>query len=85
MSKNQGFTTIPNHADGSQNSLLESGNQVEILESGITTFIFWLFSIFLYIMNHVMHIPLFGKQESQESVQESWNQDKIPKIPETRQ
>ena len=38
-------TTIPNHVDDSKNhldSLLESGNQVEILESGIAvcTFIF---------------------------------------------
>ena len=34
-------------------------------------------------MNHVMHQPLFGKQESQELIQESWNQAKIQKIPES--
>ena len=35
-------------------------------------------------MNHVMHKPLFGKQESQESIQESWiDQVKIIKIPES--
>ena len=28
-------------------------------------------------MNHVICIPLFGKQESQESILESWNQAKI--------
>ena len=28
--------------------------------------------------------PLFGKQESLESCQESWNQSKIPKISELR-
>ena len=37
------------------------------------------FSIFPYIMNHGMCYPLFGKQESQESVKESQNQAKIPK------
>ena len=30
-------------------------------------------------MNHVLYKPLFGKQESLESIQESWNQAKIPK------
>ena len=30
-------------------------------------------------MNHMMYNPLFGKQESQESIQESQNQAKIPK------
>ena len=30
-------------------------------------------------MNHMMCNPLFGKQESQESIQESQNQAKIPK------
>ena len=30
-------------------------------------------------MNHMMCNPLFGKQESQESIQESQNQGKIPK------
>ena len=30
-------------------------------------------------MNHVMCHPLFGNQESQESIQESQNQAKIPK------
>ena len=37
------------------------------------------FSTFPYIMNHAMRKPLFGKQESLESIQESWNQAKIPK------
>ena len=36
-------------------------------------------SIFPYIMNHMMCNPLFGKQESQESIQESQNQAKILK------
>ena len=36
-------------------------------------------------MNHVMHMSLFGKLESQESIQESWNQAKNVKIPESRQ
>ena len=35
-------------------------------------------------MNHVICIPLFGKQESQELVLESWNQAKIPKDSESR-
>ena len=56
--------TILNHIIGSRNDLSllpESGNQVEILKPGI---IFsTLFSTFPYIMNHVMHKPLFGKQE----------------------
>ena len=43
-----------------QKSLLESENQVEILESRIMISTFIL-SIFPYIMNHVMHKPLFGK------------------------
>ena len=34
-------------------------------------------------MNHVIHEPLFGKKESQESVQESQNQAKNRKIPES--
>ena len=29
--------------------------------------------------------PIFGKWESQESIQESWNQAKIPKILESPQ
>ena len=36
-------------------------------------------SIFPYITNHVRPKPLFGKQESLESRQESWNQTEIPK------
>ena len=32
-----------------------------------------------------MHKPLFGKQESQKSIQESWNQPEISKIPESSQ
>ena len=36
-------------------------------------------------MNHVMHMSLFGKLESQESIQESWNQAKNVKIPGSRQ
>ena len=35
-------------------------------------------SIYPYITNHVMCIALFGKQESLESSQESWNLAKIP-------
>ena len=35
-------------------------------------------------MNHAIHKPLFGKQESQESIQESRNQAKNLKIPESR-
>ena len=35
-------------------------------------------------MNHVQHKALFGKQESQESIQESRNQAKIPKMAESR-
>ena len=45
---------------------------------------FWIFSISPYIMNHAIHKPLFGKQESQESIQESRNQAKNLKIPESR-
>ena len=30
-------------------------------------------------MNHMMYNPLFGKKETQESIQESQNQAKIPK------
>ena len=33
----------------------------------------------------MMHKPLFGKQESQKLIQESWNQAKILKIPESHQ
>ena len=36
------------------------------------------------MMNHAIHKPLFGKQESQESIQESRNQAKNLKIPESR-
>ena len=36
-------------------------------------------------MNHVICILLFGKQESQELILESWNQAKIPKDSESRQ
>ena len=56
---------------------------MEILELGIaiSTFIFGYLS---YITNHTIHKPLFGKQESQESIKESQNQTKIPKIPESR-
>ena len=35
-------------------------------------------------MNHVICIRLFGKQESQELILESWNQAKIPKDSESR-
>ena len=35
-------------------------------------------------MNHAIRKPLFGKQESQESVKESQNQAKISKILESR-
>ena len=35
-------------------------------------------------MNHMMYKPIFGKQESQESIQESQNQAKVAKIPESR-
>ena len=36
------------------------------------------------MMNHAIHKPLFSKQESQESIQESRNQAKNLKIPESR-
>ena len=36
------------------------------------------------MINHAIHKPLFGKQESQESIQESRNQAKNLKIPESR-
>ena len=36
-------------------------------------------------MNHVQDKALFGKQESQNSIEESQNQAKISKIPESRQ
>ena len=35
-------------------------------------------------MNHTIHKPLFDKQKSQETIQESWNQAKNLKVPETR-
>ena len=35
-------------------------------------------------MNYAIHKPFFGKQESQESIQESRNQAKNLKIPESR-
>ena len=35
-------------------------------------------------MNYVICIPLFGKQESQELILESWNQAKIPMDSESR-
>ena len=88
----QRAATILNHFDGSRNrldSLLESGSQLEILETGITisTFIFGnLVDYFPYIMNHVMYKTLFGKLELQESLIigiSSGNQAKIPKIPES--
>ena len=49
--ESEGSATIANHIDGSRNhldSLLESGNQVEILESGvgISTFIFGYLAFF---------------------------------------
>ena len=51
-----------------------------ILESGIFTFINILVKLRIYpfITNHVICIALFGKQESLESSQESWNLAKIP-------
>ena len=71
----KGSTTILNYVNGSRNHLnvlLESRNQVEILESGIMISMFilgYLINIFLYIMNHMMHDePLLGKQESLESI-----------------
>ena len=72
--------TIPNHVDGSRNhldSLLESGNQAEILESRIiiSTFILRclvLFRIF-WITCNLIDKPLFGEQESQKSFEESRN------------
>ena len=73
----QGSTTILNHVDGSRNHLnllLELRDQVEILESGImiSTFILgYLINTFPCIMNHMMHEPLFDKQESH-------NQAEIP-------
>ena len=47
-------------------------------DSGILTFINILvnFCIYLYIVNHVIWITLFGIQKSLESSQESWNQAK---------
>ena len=45
---------------------------------------FWIFSISPYIINHAIHKPLFGKQESQKLIQESRNQDKNLKILESR-
>ena len=36
------------------------------------------------MMNHAIHKPLFGKRESQELIQESRNQAKNLKIPESR-
>ena len=68
------------------NFLLESRNQVEILESRIIISTFILgYLVFLNIMKHVMHKPLFGKQKSQESIQEYQNKTNIPKIPESCQ
>ena len=47
----------------------------KILESGIWTFIYIVkLRNSLYIINHMTHISKFGKQESLESSQESWNQ-----------
>ena len=37
---------------------------------------FWIFSISPYIIDHAIHKPLFGKQESQKLIQESQNQAK---------
>ena len=45
---------------------------------------FWICSISPYIMYHTIYKSLFGKQESQESIQESRNQAKNLKIPESR-
>ena len=57
-SEGEGSATIPNHVDGSRNhlesmveSLLESGNQVEILESRIIISMFILgYLVFLLII-----------------------------------
>ena len=75
LHETEGSATIPNHIDGFRNhldSLLELENQVEIFESGIiiSTFTFFMFSIFLHIMHESLDTqnPLFGKQESQESI-----------------
>ena len=73
----EGSATIPKHINGFKNhldSLLESGNQVEILESGINLYNRYL--VFLCM-------ALFGKLKSQESIQKSQSQAKIPKIPES--
>ena len=58
----------------------------KILESGILTFINILVKlcIYLYIVNHVIRIALYGIQESLESSQESRNPAKIPKDSESR-
>ena len=87
--ESEGSVTIPNYINGFRNHLdllLKSGNQVEILESGIIISMFILeYLKFPYIMNHMMRKHLFGQQESQESIQESCNQAKISKIPESGQ
>ena len=82
--RTEGSATIPNHVDDSRNhleSLLESENQMEILESRIIIST-WMYFPYTMSMNHVMHEPLFGKQVSQESIQESRNQTKSLKITE---
>ena len=64
----KGSDTIPNHVNGCQ-------------DSGILTFINILakFCIYSYIINHVICIALFGKQESLESG--SWNPSKESRNP----
>ena len=76
MSMALGITWIHYWNQGSQQRLLNQESQ--FLHIFLDTYI---------KMNHMMHKPLFSKQESQKSIQESWNQawPKILKIPESHQ
>ena len=67
--------TIPYHVDGSRNhldSLLKSGNQVEVREPGIMISTF-IVSNFPHIMNRVIHKPEITRTNSgiSESSQDS--------------
>ena len=63
----EGSNTIPNHVNGWQDFGIRNLKfLVKLCNSP-------------YIINHVTCISKFGKQESLESSQESWNQVNIPK------
>ena len=59
--------------------------QIARLSVNFSILLFSFCTLLPYVTNHMIYFSLFGKQESLESCQESWNQAKIPKDSESRQ